>query len=210
MKLYFLTTLLLICNNTYSNIELYVNPDLPNSGTANGTLANPYNNIATKVDLVAASGGGNVIIIDGEYEMTGKEVVITTAATITTSVTIKPQTFAGVKFNFNGRFGFEFSKNSRYITLQGIELDGETDEVDYWTIVSKAFWGDDSIPRNGGLAIILDGQHISIKDNYIHDWYQKAVEIKDARYVEIVGNIISNIATTSLSGGHGIIINKML
>ncbi len=199
-----LLLLIFISNSLTSQINLYVNPNAPSGGSANGTLANPYNNIATTSDLVAAGGGGNVIVIDGEYEMTGKEVVVTTAATSTTKVNIKPQTFAGVKFNFNGRFGFELATASRYITIEGFEFDGETDEVDYWTIVSRAFWGDDSVPRNGGLAIILDGQHISIKDNYIHDWYQKAIEIRDARYVEVVGNIISNIATTSLSGGHGI------
>lgn len=199
-------TLLLICLtiSSYSKAQttLYVNPEVPNGG--NGTMASPYNNIATTVDLVATAGGGNVIVIDGEYDMTGKEVRISTAATLATSVTIKPQTTAGVKLNFKGRFGFTFETNSNYITLEGFELDGETDSVDYWTIVSKAFWGDDTVPTNGGLAVILDGQNITIKDNYIHDWYQKAVEIRDARYVIVQGNIIRNIATTSLTGGHGI------
>lgn len=71
-------------------------------------------------------------------------------------------------------------------------------------VIAKAFWGDASVPRNGGLAVILDGQFITIKDNYIHDWYQKAVEIRNARYVTIQGNIIHDIGTTSISGGHGI------
>jgi len=182
---------------------LYVNPDAPNSGSANGTIANPYNDIASTVDLVEAAGGGEVIIIDGEYDIP-EEVTITTAATPSTAVTIKPQTTAGVKLIFNDRFGFKFHSDSRYITLEGLELYGETDETDYWTIVSQAFWRVGDIERNGGLAILLNGQHITIKNNYIHDWYQKAVEIKDGRYLVIEGNIIHNIATTSLSGGHGI------
>ena len=186
-----------------AQLTLYVQPDAT-ATSANGTLLNPYNDIATAVDLVATGGGGQVIVIDGEYEMTGKEVTITTAATATTAVIIKPQSQAGVKFNFKGRFGFHFSTSSGYITLEGFELDGETDSVDYWTIVARAFWRDTSIATNGGLAIILDGQNITIKDNYIHDWYQKAVEIRDGRYVIVQGNIIHNIATTSLTGGHGI------
>ena len=148
--------------------------------------------------------GGEVIIIDGEYDMTNKEVSISTAATSSSVVTIKPQSTAGVKLNFNGRFGFEFDIDSRHIILEGLELNGRTDEIDYWSVVAQAFWGDSSIPRNGGLAVILDGQNITIKDNYIHDWYQKAIEIRDGRYLIMEGNIIHNIATTSLTGGHGI------
>lgn len=33
---------------------------------------------------------------------------------------------------------------------------------------------------------------------------QKAVNIEDGRYVDVLGNVIHDVATTSLSGGHGI------
>lgn len=205
MRYFFVLISVVFCNYWITaQTTLHVNPDVPNSPTADGSLANPYNDIATTVELVATAGGGEVIVIDGEYEMTGKEVTISTVATAATAVTIKPQSTAGVKFNFNGRFGFEFDNDARYITLEGFELHGETDEIDYWSIVAQAFWGDPSILQNGGLAVILDGQYITIKDNYIHDWYQKAIEIRDGRYIVVEGNIIHNIATTSLSGGHGI------
>ena len=190
--------------SSHTQVTLYVNPDAPSSGSADGTISNPYNDIASSVDLAAASSGGDVVIIDGEYDMTDKSVTITAAATPSTVVTIKPQTTGGVKLNFVDRFGFEFHTDSRYITLEGLELNGRTDEIDYWSIVALGFWGDSSVQRNGGLAIIIDGQHINIIDNYIHDWYQKAVEIRDARYAVVKGNIIHNIATTSLTGGHGI------
>lgn len=203
MKYCSLLLSIIISFSLSAQTTLYVNPDLADNPAADGSLGNPYNDISATVDLAAVSGG-EVIIIDGEYDMTDKQVSISTAATFATAVTIKPQSTAGVKLNFNGRFGFEFETDSRHITLEGLELDGRTDELDHWSIVAQAFWGDASIPRNGGLAIILDGQHITIKDNYIHDWYQKAVEIRDARYVVIEGNIIHDIATTSLSGGHGV------
>jgi len=203
MKSYISALFLLLsfCANTQTS--LFVNPDLSDNPSADGSLANPYNDIAATVQLLAATGG-EVIVIDGMYDMTDKEVTITTAATAANPIIIKPQSTAGVIMNFTGRFGFEFETDSRHITLEGFELNGQTNLVDYWTIVAKSFWGDTSVPRNGGLAVILDGQHITIKDNYIHDWYQKAVEIRDARYVVIEGNIIHDIATTSISGGHGI------
>lgn len=187
----------------YSQTTFYVNPDAT-STSADGSLANPYKDIAATVHLLKSNGGGDVIVIDGEYDMTGREVVITTSVSKAKAITIKPKSTAGVKFNFNGRFGFEFATGSKNITLEGFELDGETDELDYWDIVARGFWGNDDVERNGGLAVILDGENITLKDNYIHHWYQKAVEIRDARYAVIQGNIIHDIATTSLSGGHGI------
>lgn len=194
---------IILASLSYAQTTFYVNPDSPN-GSANGTLVNPYNDIASTVELLKSNGGGDVVVIDGEYDMTGREVVITTSVSKAKAITIKPQSTAGVKFNFNGRFGFEFASGSKNITLEGFELDGETDDLDYWDVVARGFWGNEDVERNGGLAIILDGQSITIKDNYIHHWYQKAVEIRDARYVVVEGNIIHDIATTSLSGGHGI------
>lgn len=194
---------IILASLSYAQTTFYVNPDAPN-GSANGTLVNPYNDIASTVELLKSNGGGDVVVIDGEYDMTGREVVITTSVSKAKAITIKPQSTAGVKFNFNGRFGFEFASGSKNITLEGFELDGETDDLDYWDVVARGFWGNEDVERNGGLAIILDGQSITIKDNYIHHWYQKAVEIRDARYVVVEGNIIHDIATTSLSGGHGI------
>ena len=203
MKILMFFVLLLLTGYTSAQTTLYVNPDAADNPSADGSLSNPYNDIAAAVDIAAATGG-EVIIIDGDYDMTGKSVSISTAATAATAVTIKPQTTAGVKLNFNERFGFEFEPDSRYITLEGLELNGRTDELDYWSIVARAFWGDETVPRNGGLAVILDGQYITLRDNYIHHWYQKGVEIRDCRYVIIQGNIIEDIAVTSLSGGHGI------
>ena len=120
---------------------------------ATGTLANPYNDISFAVEQIKANGG-EVIIIDGEYDMTNKEVTITTAATDSTVITIKPQSIAGVKLNFVGRFGFEFVDTSRYIVLEGLEINGVTDTIDYWEIVAKSFWWDETVARNGGLAIM--------------------------------------------------------
>lgn len=199
-----LTSCIFILLDTLSAQDtLFVKPDAPNNISSDGSITSPYNDIASAVKSLETIGG-EVVIIDGDYDMTGKRVRIDAVATDTTVVTIRPQTPYGVKLRFVDRFGFHFLDTSRYIVLEGLEISGETDQIDYWSIVARAFWGDTSIPRNGGIAILLDGQFITIKNNYIHDWYQKAVEIRDARYVDIEGNIIRDIAVTSLSGGHGI------
>ena len=198
-----ITMILSLLNISNAQDTLYVNPDAPDNPSADGSFFSPFNNIASTVKSLETIGG-EVVIIDGDYDMEGKKVIINAVATDTTVVTIRPQTQYGVKLRFADRFGFHFVDTSKYIVLKGFELTGQTDQIDYWSIVAKAFWGDSSIPRNGGIAVLLDGQFISIKNNYIHDWYQKAIEIRDARYVNLEGNIIHDIARTSLTGGHGI------
>lgn len=92
------------------------------------------------------------------------------------------------------------SINSR--TLEGIEIDGKTYNTDFWNVIAQGLWSNDGNPDSGGLTIIVDGQHIKIRNNYIHDCYQKAVEIRNGRYTLVKGNMIQSIANTSLSGDH--------
>ncbi|MFM8530336.1 MAG: cadherin domain-containing protein, partial [Ilumatobacteraceae bacterium] len=57
----------------------------------------------------------------------------------------------------------------------------------------------------GAIAInVTTGTNIVIRDNVFQNLQQKAVNIESGRYVDVIGNIITNVATTSLSGGHGI------
>ena len=200
--LYLFLFTFIFCTVTQAQVIKYVKPNAPTSGNGN-SVANAYNDIVTAVKKTEQAGGGTLYIIDGNYNMGSSKITIKTAATAATAVTIKPQTTAGVKLTFTGTTASYFHKDSRYITLEGLELYGKTDVLDYWTIVSKGFWDKTSVIRNGGTAVKLDGQYITIKDCHIHDWYQKAVEINNGRYVIMQGNIIHDIATTSLSGGHG-------
>jgi hypothetical protein len=167
----------------------------------NGTASLPYNNIATAV--TAAAGGGNVFVRGGEYEMSNTT-VISTAATAANPIIIQPVPGENVKFNFNTFSCFNFDSSSRYITFKGFEIDGGTDNVDFWCLVSNAFWGDQSISRGGGLALIVDGDFLTIQGNYLHNCYQKGIEIGSVMAFKAYDNIIHSIATTSLSGGHGI------
>lgn len=103
-------TLLILSLLTYTltafaQDTLYVKPDAASSSSANGTITNPYNDIAAAADSLVSTGGV-VYIIDGTYDMSGKEVTIETKATDSTVITIKPQTMAGVTLKFDGRFGF--------------------------------------------------------------------------------------------------------
>jgi len=200
-------TLPIFSVSSQAQVTKYVKPDAAKNG--DGSISNPYNDIAKAVNVVARDPkGGDVVIIDGTYDFRSTSnngiIRISTKAKKNAQVVIRPQTEGEVILKFDGRTGFEFTEDSSWITVDGLDLYGQTDQVYYWDIVAKSFWEPQATGMKGGLAVKVDGQHITIKNNHIHDWYQKAVEIKDGRYVNVEGNIIHDIATTSLSGGHGI------
>jgi hypothetical protein len=198
----FQTTITVTNSGLPDPVGLIVDLNAADDPAANGTAAHPYNDIAVAV-AAAAPTGIDVLLRGGEFTL-DDIVVINSAAPAANPVVIKPLAGDHVKFNFALMNAFIFSETSRYIELEGMEIDGGTDEVDFWCIVAQAFWGDESVPRGGGIAVNIDGQYIKVRNNYIHDTYQKAIEIRSGRYVVAEGNIIHHIATTSLSGGHGI------
>jgi hypothetical protein len=198
---YFKTEITVTNGGVADPAGIYVVPNGAQGG--NGTAALPYNNIATAVTAANASSVGNVYVRGGEYDMTSTT-VISTAATAANPIVIQPFPGENVKFNFNTFSCFNFDANSAYITFQGFEIDGGTDAVDFWCLVSNAFWGDQSITRGGGLALIVDGKFLTMQGNYIHNCYQKGIEIGAVMGFKAYDNIIQSIATTSLSGGHGI------
>lgn len=180
----------------------YVVPYATVNGT--GTASNPFNNIVDAVNASAVAGGGNVFVRGGVYDLLDIQ-YIDTQGTVSNPIIIQPLTGEVVKFNFGTKSNaFEFRERSRYITFKGFEIDGGTDNVDFWCLPAQAFWGDKSVFRGGGIAIGVNGQNITLQGNYIHHCYQKAIEIRTARYLKVYDNIIHSIATTSLSGGHGI------
>jgi hypothetical protein len=181
---------------------IYVVPYAASNG--NGTAASPYNSIPLAIDSAAAVGGGNVYVRGGVYELLDIQ-EISTVGSAANPIILQPAPGENVKFDFGVKSnGFEFLAPSRHIEIRGFEIDGGTDNVDFWCLPSQAFWGDKSVFRGGGIAIGVNGENITIRGNYIHNCYQKAVEIRTARYLKVYDNIIHSIATTSLSGGHGI------
>ena len=45
---------------------------------------------------------------------------------------------------------------------------------------------------------------ITIQNCYLHDAFMKAVNIQDGRYITIKDNLITNIGTLAMLGGHGV------
>ncbi len=202
-KSLFQTTLDVTNGSATDPSGIYVVPGAEPNAAEDGSVANPFNEIGEAIQAAATAGGSPVFIRGGEY-LQSTVISVSAAAPYGSPVIVQPLTGEHVKLDFDGRAAFEFLDASKNIEVQGLEIDGNTDEIDFWAIVGRGMWGDENIPRGGGICIAVDGDSISIKNNYLHDAYQKAVEIRNGRYTDVYGNIISHIATTSLSGGHGI------
>ncbi len=183
-------------------VGVYVVPGTGSDSTGDGSAVSPYGTIDHAIEQANTTGKSTVFIRGGEYSLGSSRESIATSAD--SEIVVRPLSGEHVKLNFSGFYGFDITSDAKNITFEGLEIDGGSDSADFWDIVSVGFWTPDQVSRGGGIAFNVNGQFITIRDNYIHDAYQKAVEIKDGRYVTVDGNIIRHIATTSLSGGHGI------
>jgi len=183
---------------------LYI--DLNNGNDNNiGSSALPFKTIPYALDIAAANDISNVYIKQGTYNLTSSIDISTSA---TTPIVLSPEPNESVTLNLGNYRNFRFYDGAKNIEVKGFELNGNSNSVDHWTLLSEYVW----LPNNlsnalagGGIAFnVEDSEDIKITENVIHDFYQKAVNIEDARYLKIEGNVIYNIGLTSLSGGHGI------
>ena len=182
----------------------YVVPQatIKNPTGALGSVTNPYTSIATAVSEVSKIEGNQTIYVrGGVYDIEVDLADINGSENSQTTLT----KLAGeqVKFNF-AKTAFTIRNSVSYFTIDGFELDGNSVN-DHWDMLANHWWkldGDSNI--GGGQAFNVDGQHITIRNNVIHDAFQKGVNIYEGRYVNVHNNIVYNIGHNALSGGHGI------
>lgn len=184
--------------------ELYV--DLNNgNNNSDGSYATPLKTIPFALATAASNNIPNVYVKSGIYD-------VPTTINITTNslnpIVLSPEPNGTVKFRFESYRNIRIYGGAKNLEFKNFEIDGKSNTIDHWTILSNYVWQPQLFAASlagGGIAFqIEDAEDIKITNNYIHDFYQKAVNIEDGRYVTIKGNIIKNIALTSLSGGHGI------
>lgn len=184
-----------------------------NSSAGAGTSSNPYKSLGYASEVVQAGDTIYLTVTNSSgaplsgSEAIGNSYTIRSNGTVASPVVIKPNPASSDRYVFTSANGMIVTGS--HTVIEGFEFYGKTDAVDYWSLVAKSwrFGGaiEDSIYPVGDIAInVTTGSNILIKDNYFHDLVQKAVNIEGGRYVEVRNNIIENIATTSLSGGHGI------
>ncbi|MGJ8683085.1 MAG: T9SS type A sorting domain-containing protein [Nonlabens sp.] len=179
-----------------------------NNGTDNnssGSSSSPFKTIPYALDKALARSKRYVYVKTGEYSLNQ---FIDISTNSTELITMTPEPGGKVKFNLIESRNFHFDNDARNIEIKGFEIDGKSNVTNHYDILANYVWQPDTFSNNlsgGGIAIkISEAQDIRITNNVIHDFYQKAVNIEDGRYIQIKGNVIYNIGKTSLSGGHGI------
>ena len=187
-----------------SQSVLYIDP-VNGSDAAVGSKSAPLKTIPYAVDLAASNSITNVYVKSGSYNFLNG-INITTKAN--SKVVLSPEPNGFVTLNLGNFRNFRFHQGAKNIEIKGFELNGNSNVLDHWTLLSQYVWQPNLLPDSlsgGGICFqVENADDIFITNNIIHDFYQKAINIENGRYVCITGNIIYNIAQTSLSGGHGI------
>ena len=186
--------------------ELYVDLNAGNDNN-DGSSTNPLLTIPHAIDIAASNNIANVYIKSGTYELTATQQISTDSPN---PIVVSPEANGYVKFRTQSNIGFNFINDANNIEFIGFEVDGKASNTEEWhyTLLSEYVWQPDLLTdeqRGGGIAFnVENASNIKITNNSIHDFYQKSVNIRNGRYVTVKGNVIYNIALTSLSGGHGI------
>lgn len=184
----------------------YVVPNgtVTNPTGALGSITNPYTAIETALAAASLNASKRMVYVrGGRFDNTAVTIDNVDGAE-GNQVVLTRLPGERVKFEFSGIQAFGITENASYVIIDGFEIDGNA-TVDHWEMLRSNWWnplGDRAI--GGGQGFNVDGQHITIRNNVIHDAYQKAVNIYAGRYINVHNNVIYNIGHTSLSGGHGI------
>ena len=184
--------------------ELYV--DLTNGdNNASGTYDAPLQTIPFALNLAASNNIANVYVKSGSYSL-NTSIDINTVAT--TPVVLSPEPNGTVTLTLKSFKNFRFYEGAKNIEVKGFKINGDSNAIDHWTLLSQYLWQPNTLTNDisgGGICFQIEAaEDIKISNNVIHDFYQKAMNIEDGRYITVSGNIIYNIGHTSLSGGHGI------
>ena len=169
-----------------------------------GTIGNPYTNIETALAAASLNASKRTVYVrGGRYDNTAVTIG-NMMGTAGNQVVLSKLPGERVKFIFTGLSAFDIQETAAHIVIDGFEVDGKAIN-DHWDMLANHWWdpkGDRTI--GGGQAFNVDGQYITIRNNVIHDAYQKAVNIYKGRYVNVLNNVVYDIGHSSLSGGHAI------
>ncbi len=172
-----------------------------------GSIGNPYTSIETALAAASLNPSKRTVYVrGGRYDNIAVQ-MNNIQGTEGNDIILTHLAGERVKFSFDGLSAFDINETASHITVDGFEIDGDSNNKrnDFTTILSKNWWdpkGDRTI--GGGQGFDVDGQYITLRNNVIHDVYQKGVNIYKGRYVNVHDNVIYNIGHFSLSGGHGI------
>ena len=194
----------------------YVDPTNGDDNTADGSRELPYKNIDYAVEQAVNAKRNLIHIVEGVHYVESTQTITSKSER---ELIIEGEPNKEVKLLWNRLTGIiirdanysnpELDNFPTNITIQNLHFEGRADKLDHYTILAEHFWfqTDDFKNNIRGCATainIFEGVDVKIDNNIFRNFWQKAVNIKDGRYVTVSNNIVSEVGLTSLTGGVGI------
>ena len=216
--------------------DFYVS-DSNGSDNNSGTLESPFKTINKGISMVNA--GGTVYVMEGIYQndnygtvdpssntnMNNQHVVtINKSGTEGEYITLRNYPGHTPKIQFDGRGGIVISNDMNYIIVEGFEVEGPAQDIDYDMAeadrnykIEMAEDEDDSTNYNhsyfGGKGIWGGyGAHhnIIIRNNIVHDTCGSAIRFNDSDHILIENNIVYNSNWWTSSASSAIVLAESI
>ena len=236
LKNYFLTAVILFSLQLVTAQDYYVS-DSNGSDNNSGTIDSPYKTINKGISMV--NPGGTVYVMDGAYQnnnygnvepstntnMNNQHVVtINKSGTEDAYITLRNYPGHTPKIQFDGRGGIVISNNMNYIIIEGFEVEGPAQDINYEMAeadrnykIEMAEDEDDSTNYNnsyfGGKGIwggYGAHHHIIIRNNIVHDTCGSAIRFNDSDYITIENNIVYNSNWWTSSASSAIVLAESI
>ena len=216
--------------------DFYVS-DSNGSDNNSGTIESPFKTINKGISMVNA--GGTVYVMEGVYQnenygtvdpstntnMNNEHVVtINKSGTEGAYITLRNYPGHTPKIQFDGRGGIVISNDMNYIIVEGFEVEGPAQDIDYDMAeadrnykIEMAEDEDDSTNYNhsyfGGKGIWGGyGAHhnIIIRNNIVHDTCGSAIRFNDSDHILIENNIVYNSNWWTSSASSAIVLAESI
>ena len=216
--------------------DFYVS-DSNGSDNYSGTLEAPFKTINKGIAMVSA--GGTVYVMDGIYQnenygtvdpstntnMDNPHVVtVNKSGSEGAYITLRNYPGHTPKIQFDGRGGIVISNNMNYIIIEGFEVEGPAQDINYEMAeadrnykIEMAEDEDDSTNYNhsyfGGKGIWGGyGAHhnIIIRNNIVHDTCGAAIRFNDSDHILIENNIVYNSNWWTSSASSAIVLAESI
>ena len=209
---------ILISYGAFSQSEYYVSESLGSDSNA-GTESAPFQSINKGISML--NPGDTVYVMEGVYtnnnfgtvdpstntNMSNPHVVtVNKSGTEDAYITLRNYPGHTPKIKFDGRGGIIISNNMNYIIIEGFEVEGPSQNIDYSMAIADREYkilcaedGDSSTNYNnayfGGKGIwggYGAHKHVIIRNNIVHDTPGSAIRFNDSDYITIEDNIVYN------------------
>lgn len=212
------TVALFISYGVFSQSEYYVSESL-GSDSNGGTESAPFQSINKGISML--NPGDTVYVMEGVYtnnnfgtvdpstntNMSNPHVAtVNKSGTEDAYITLRNYPGHTPKIKFDGRGGIIISNNMNYIIIEGFEVEGPSQDIEYPAAIADREYkilcaedGDSSTNYNnayfGGKGIwggYGAHKHVIIRNNIVHDTPGSAIRFNDSDYITIEDNIVYN------------------